>query len=138
MTKTTKKFVPNAGQLSPVVCKDETEAMNIALDGIRRRPVVAINQDGNLVVCCRSTAKRNEWEVQGKLYQRDRSKQTDVKARTPARRSYDAKGSDAFVAVTNDMMADKTKDEAKAAKTKVAKQLLEVAVNEILGASKIL
>lgn len=115
MTKTTKKFVANAGQLSPVVCKNETEALNVALDGVRRRPVVAINSDGNLVVCCRSTAKRNEWKVQGKLYQRNRTA---------------PKTEQAFV------IESKAQAKPRAHKTKAAKHLLEVAVSEILGASK--
>ena len=40
---------------------------------MRSRPVVAINELGELVVCCKTTAKKHGWEVQGKLYVRVRS-----------------------------------------------------------------
>jgi len=56
--------------LSPVVCKNEAEAGDAVYDGVRRRPVVAINEKGQLVVCCRRTAKKNGWQVQAAAYQR--------------------------------------------------------------------
>lgn len=58
--------------LSPVVCKNETQVADAAFDGVRRRPVVAINDEGKLVVCCRRTAAKNGWEVQNTMFQRDR------------------------------------------------------------------
>lgn len=36
-------------------------------DGVRRRPVVAIDDNGKLVVCCRRTAKVNGWTVQASV-----------------------------------------------------------------------
>lgn len=58
--------------LAPVVCKNEGQIGDAAFDGVRRRPVVAINEEGKLVVCCRRTAAKNGWEVQGTLFQRNR------------------------------------------------------------------
>lgn len=58
--------------LHPVVCKNETEVGEVAFDGVRRRPVVAINDEGKLVVCCRRTASKHGWKVQGTLHQRTR------------------------------------------------------------------
>ena len=58
----------------PTIVANVTAAMDhVAADTTRSRPVVAINQDGKLVVCCKTTAKKHGWEVQGKLYARTRS-----------------------------------------------------------------
>lgn len=57
-------------KLNPVVCQDETAVMDTAYDGVRRRPVVAINDQGQLVVCCRSTARKRGWQLEAKLFQR--------------------------------------------------------------------
>lgn len=46
----------------------------------RKRPVVAINEDGKLVVCCRRTAKKNGWEVQDVLYERNKAKPAETPA----------------------------------------------------------
>lgn len=43
-----------------------------AFDGVRRRPVVAIDDEGQLVICCRRTATKNGWKVEGTLFKRDR------------------------------------------------------------------
>jgi hypothetical protein len=58
------------GALRPVVVKNATEAGDVAFDGSRKRPIVAINEDGKMVVCCRRTASKNGWEIQGALHQR--------------------------------------------------------------------
>lgn len=58
--------------LSPVVCKNETQVADAAFDGVRRRPVVAIDENGKLVVCCRRTAAKNGWKLQGTMFQRPR------------------------------------------------------------------
>lgn len=58
--------------LCPVTCKNETQVADAAFDGVRRRPVVAIDDNGNLVVCCRRTAVKNGWKVEGTMFQRPR------------------------------------------------------------------
>lgn len=91
---------------TPTIVKDETAAMDlVASDTTRSRPVIAINGNGQLVVCCKTTAKKHGWEVQGKLYSRIRSGkratintkgelvaevaalQPEPKAKTPAKRA---------------------------------------------------
>lgn len=59
----------------PTVVEDEIAAVEYAMNSniMRSRPVVAINELGGLVVCCKTTAKKHGWEVQGKLYARTRS-----------------------------------------------------------------
>lgn len=57
----------------PTVVANLTGAAEVAFSGERSRPIVAINEDGELVVCCRSTARKYGWEVQGKLYTRTRT-----------------------------------------------------------------
>jgi len=67
----------------PTVVANEVAALDYAYDLTigRSRPVVAINEDGELVVCCKSTAKKHGWTLQGKLYARVRSgKALTVKA----------------------------------------------------------
>ncbi len=59
---------------TPTIVKDETAAMDLVVaTPDRSRPVVALNENGQLVVCCKTTAKKHGWEVQGKLYSRNRS-----------------------------------------------------------------
>lgn len=67
-SKNTKKPAP--GTLAPTVVKNETQAMDIATSSGRKRPFVAINDDGKLVVCSRRTASKYGWETQGALYTR--------------------------------------------------------------------
>ena len=62
-------------KLVPVQVTDETIG-DAAFDGIRQRPVVAINAEGKLVVCCRRTAKKHGWMVEGTLHQRKPSART--------------------------------------------------------------
>jgi nucleotidyltransferase/DNA polymerase involved in DNA repair len=50
----------------------KTKAKAVAEQEGRKRPVIAINEEGKLVVCCRRTAKKNGWEVQDVLYERAR------------------------------------------------------------------
>jgi nucleotidyltransferase/DNA polymerase involved in DNA repair len=50
----------------------KTKAKAVAEQEGRKRPIVAINEEGKLVVCCRRTAKKNGWEVQDVLYERAR------------------------------------------------------------------
>ena len=42
-------------KLNPTQVTENTIG-DVAFDGIRKRPVVAINDEGQLVVCCRRTA----------------------------------------------------------------------------------
>lgn len=65
--------VVEAGRLIPVVAADESAVIAAAFDGVRRRPVVAINEDGEMVVCCRRTATKNGWAVEGTLFARNRT-----------------------------------------------------------------
>lgn len=67
--------------LTPTVCSNETEVAEVAFDGVRRRPVLAINEEGELTVCCRRTARKHGWEIKGALFQRSR---TGRKAATKA------------------------------------------------------
>jgi hypothetical protein len=72
MTKT------STPKLAPVVAKTAKAAATLAQQDGRKRPIVAINEEGKLVVCCRRTAKKNGWEVQDVLYERSK------KAEAPA------------------------------------------------------
>jgi len=76
-TSTKKEAVKQeANRLLPVVAKNEDQVIAAAFDGVRRRPVVAINDEGKLVVCCRRTAAKNGWQVEGTMFTRNRSKIT--------------------------------------------------------------
>jgi hypothetical protein len=55
----------------PRVVRNETQAMDHAVESGRKRPFVAINDDGKLVVCSRRTAAKYGWESQGALYSRN-------------------------------------------------------------------
>jgi hypothetical protein len=57
--------------LIPVFCEDEQQVLDAAFDGIRRRPVVARNADGELIVCCSRTAKKHGWKIEGRLFVRN-------------------------------------------------------------------
>lgn len=59
-------------KLTPVPVANELEAIRAATDGVRRRPVLARKPDGTNVVCCRRTARKHGWEVEGRLYIRTR------------------------------------------------------------------
>jgi hypothetical protein len=61
--------------LKPEVVADEAAAADIALDGLRRRGVLAKKPDGTLVVCSRKTAKKHGWALEGSF--------TGSKPRTP-------------------------------------------------------
>lgn len=58
---------------------------DVAFDGIRQRPVVAINDDGKLIICCRRTASKNGWKVEGTLHQRTRTPKATPKATKKAK-----------------------------------------------------
>lgn len=59
-------------KLAPTVVSKAKVKSVAAADG-RKRPIVAINEDGKLVVCCRRTAKKNGWSIQEVLYERTKT-----------------------------------------------------------------
>jgi hypothetical protein len=79
MSKSTNQAVAPVDTLTaPVVVASPEQAADLAFGGERRRPVLAINAEGELVVCCRRTARKHGWEVQGALFQRTRSGKTRI------------------------------------------------------------
>ncbi len=56
-------------KLVPTQVNDDTLG-EVLFDGIRRRPVVAINQDGEQVVCAARTARKHGWTIETKYYSR--------------------------------------------------------------------
>jgi hypothetical protein len=74
-TKKTQTTAP----LGPVVVKNETQAMDVATTSGRKRPFVAINDEGKLVVCSRRTAAKYGWEAQGALFTRSGGKDAPAK-----------------------------------------------------------
>jgi len=66
MTKTTKQAT---ARLTPTIVT-KSDIGTVAFDGQRRRPILAINDDGELVVCCRATARIHGWKVEGQLHVR--------------------------------------------------------------------
>lgn len=122
MSKTSTPAV----KLAPVVAKTAKAAATLAQQDGRKRPIVAINEEGKLVVCCRRTAKKNGWQVQDVLYERSKPAKTEaptsepVKAaakKAPQRRKMDKDGT---VAVSK-------------AKVKEVKEFVDTQIDEILG-----
>ena len=67
--KTTRNTAQVQGvHLQPTLCADEAEVLEVAMDGVRRRPVMARNKAGELVVCCSRTARKHGWAIEGKLF----------------------------------------------------------------------
>jgi hypothetical protein len=62
-----------SAKLAPVVAQNEDHIIETAFDGTRRRPVVAINDEGKLVVCCRRTATKYGWKLEGALFARTKN-----------------------------------------------------------------
>lgn len=83
-------------KLTPTVVTEATMG-DTAFDGVRRRPVVALNDDGQLVVCCRRTAKTNGWTVEGTLHQRTRSTKTTPEPVEPVKAVKAVKAADTSV-----------------------------------------
>ncbi len=54
--------------LKPEVVQGEDEIIAVAMEGARKRPVVAVNAKGETVVCCLRTARKHGWKVEGTLY----------------------------------------------------------------------
>lgn len=61
---------------APSVVASLEQAVAAAAEAGRKRPILARNQAGELVACCRSTARKNGWEVVQKLYKRVRKAKT--------------------------------------------------------------
>lgn len=98
MSKTSTPAV----KLTPVVVRGAKAAATQAQQDGRKRGILAINEEGKLVVCCRRTAKKNGWQVQDVLYERSKPAKAEtpepVKAaakKAPQRRKTD--GGDAVV-----------------------------------------
>lgn len=110
-------------RLAPTIVRGAKAATTQAQQDGRKRPIVAINEDGKLVVCCRRTAKKNGWQIQEVLYARTKAEAPapePVKAaaeKTPQRRKSDTDG---IVAVSKD-------------KVKAAKEAVDSTLDEILG-----
>lgn len=73
-------------KLNPTTVKSLEQAGDVAFDGTRARPVVAINDQGQLVVCCRRTAVKHGWKLEGTLHQRPRSEKKAVKTPAPQKK----------------------------------------------------
>ena len=66
---TTPAAAATSHKLAPTITSKAKAKSVAAADG-RKRPIVAINEEGKLVVCCRRTAKKNGWDIQEVLYER--------------------------------------------------------------------
>ncbi|AKA60322.1 hypothetical protein P26218_19 [Rhodoferax phage P26218] len=79
MSKTTTPVAAaTSHKLAPTITS-KAKAKTVAAQDGRKRPIVAINEEGKLVVCCRRTAKKNGWNIQEVLYERTKT----VKAEAP-------------------------------------------------------
>lgn len=115
MSKTSTPAV----KLAPVVAKTAKAAATLAQQDGRKRPIVAINEEGKLVVCCRRTAKKNGWQIQDVLYERSKSAKAESSAPTP----------EPVKAATKKPVASKTTK----AKVKEVKDFVDTHLDEILG-----
>lgn len=106
---TTKTPTP---KLVPQVTKTTKAAAAMAQQDGRKRPVVAINEEGKLVVCCRRTAKKNGWQVQDVLYERSKPAKVEAPVPEPAK-----------AAVKKPAMN----------KVKAVKEFVDTQINDILG-----
>ena len=111
---TTKTPAP---KLAPVVAKTAKAAATLAQQDGRKRPIVAINEEGKLVVCCRRTAKKNGWQVQDVLYERSKPTKAEAPAPEPVK-----------AAAKKPAMSKATK-----AKMKEVKEFVDTHIDEILG-----
>lgn len=104
-----------AHKLAPTITSKAKAKSVAAADG-RKRPIVAINEEGKLVVCCRRTAKKNGWDIQEVLYERAKT----TKAEAPAVPAAPIKERRAGT-------------EKATAKVKEAKKVVDAALDDILG-----
>ena len=101
-------------KLAPTITSKAKAKTVAAADG-RKRPIVAINEEGKLVVCCRRTAKKNGWDIQEVLYERTKTMKVEASV-VPAPKT-----------------ERRTGDAAKTAKVKKAKAVVDAALDDILG-----
>lgn len=102
-------------KLAPTITSKAKAKTVAAADG-RKRPIVAINEDGKLVVCCRRTAKKNGWDIQEVLYERAKT----TKAEAP-------------VVPAAPVKERRVGTEKAIAKVKEAKKVVDAALDDILG-----
>lgn len=105
-----------ASKLAPQVAKTAKAAATLAQQDGRKRPIVAINEEGKLVVCCRRTAKKNGWQIQDVLYERSKPTKAEAPAPEPVK------------AAKKPAVSKTTK-----AKVKEAKDFVDTHLDEILG-----
>ena len=114
MSKTSTPAV----KLAPTVVRGAKAASTQAQQDGRKRPIVAINEEGKLVVCCRRTAKKNGWQIQDVLYERTKA---TPKAEAPVPEPVKA-------AAKKPAMSKAAKD-----KVKAVKEFVDTQIDDILG-----
>lgn len=119
MTKT------STPKLAPVVAKTAKAAATLAQQDGRKRAIVAINEDGKLVVCCRRTAKKNGWQIQDVLYERTKATH---KVEAPAPEPVKAAAKKTRRATDKGDAVTVTK-----AKVKAVKEFVDTQIDDILG-----
>jgi len=118
---TTKQAIPVVApaaashKLAPTITSKAKAKTVAAADG-RKRPIVAINEEGKLVVCCRRTAKKNGWDIQEVLYERAKTTKPEAPV-TPA------------------PVQEERRESVKKAVAKVskAKKVVDASLDELLG-----
>jgi hypothetical protein len=60
------------------IVKTEAEAADLAFSGEIRRPCLARDGKGQLVVCSRRTIREKGWKLEGTLFVRDRKAEATV------------------------------------------------------------
>jgi hypothetical protein len=119
MSKTTTPVAAaTSHKLAPTITS-KAKAKTVAAQDGRKRPIVAINEEGMLVVCCRRTAKKNGWDIQEVLYERAKT----VKAEAPV----------APAPAPAPKRERRAVDAAKTTKAKEAKKVVDAALDDILG-----
>ena len=89
-TKVTPAPAVVSHKLAPTITS-KAKAKSVAVADGRKRPIVAINEEGKLVVCCRRTAKKNGWDIQEVLYERVKTVKAEALAVVPASKVKKAK-----------------------------------------------
>ena len=109
MSKTTTPVVAaTSHKLAPTITTSKAKAKTVAAQDGRKRPIVAINEEGKLVVCCRRTAKKNGWDIQEVLYERAKTVKAEAPvapAPAPKRERRTAKQCSALQAAVDDILS---------------------------------
>ena len=130
MSKTSTPAV----KLAPVVAKTAKAAATLAQQDGRKRPIMAINEEGKLVVCCRRTAKKNGWQIQDVLYERSKPAKAEAPAPAPepvkaaAKKPAISKATMSKATMSKATMSKATKD-----KVKAVKEFVDTQIDDILG-----